>query len=177
MATNDCFTFVTALGSFHVYHGTVNWNPYIGQDLSFKCELNNMHKKFAVCSKALLPGKIVPVDVGHVAKELSRHIWFAIQKGTKVSAVVDNTKSKPSPLLQGGLEILIKVAVHWNNKNYIKILKEKVSKINFQHYEDASKEIRENVKAIEAEETDSGDKMNDDNDGVVLLYIFIIILL
>ena len=168
MATTDCFTFITDLRGFHVYHNTVNWNPYIGQDLSFKCELNNMHDKLAVCGKVLLPGRIAPVVVGHVAKVLSRHIWFAIQKWAKVSAVVDNTKPKPSPLLQGGLEILIKMTVYWNNKNYIQILREKVSKINFQHYEDASKEIRESLKAIEAEETDSGDEMNDDDDDVAL---------
>ena len=35
--------------------------------------------------------------------------------------------------------------------------------------EDASKEIRESVKATEAEETDSGDEMNDDDDDVVIL--------
>ena len=44
-----------------------------------------------------------------------------------------------------------------------------MSKINFQHCKDASKEIRESVKAIEAEEADSGDEMNDDDDDVVLL--------
>ena len=43
-----------------------------------------------------------------------------------------------------------------------------MSKINFQHYEDASKEICEWVKLTEAKETDSGDEMND-NDDVVLL--------
>ena len=109
-----------------------------------------MHYKFAVCGKGLLPEKTAPVVAGHVAKELSRHTWFAIQKGAKAFAVVDNTKSKPSLLLQGGLEILIKMTVYWNNKNYIQILKEKGSKINFQHYKDARKEIRESVKAIEA---------------------------
>ena len=60
---------------------------------------------------------------GHVAKELARHVWFAIQKGAKVSAFVDNTKPKFAPLLQGGLEILIKMTVYWENKNYIQILK------------------------------------------------------
>ena len=128
MATNDCFTFITALRRFHIYH-----------KLNFKCEFNNMHDNFAVCGKALLPGKIAPLVVGHVAKELSRHIWFAIQKGAKVSAVADKTKPKPSPLSQGGFEILIKMTVYWKNKNYTQILKEKVSKINSQHYEDASK--------------------------------------
>ena len=62
--------------------------------------------------------------------------------------------------------------VYWDNRNYIQILKEKVSKINFQHYEDASKEIRESAKAIEAEETDFGDEMNDGDDDVALLQFF-----
>ena len=61
------------------------------------------------------------------------------------------------------------MTVYWNNKNYIQILKEKASKINFQHYEDASKEIYESIKAIEAEETDPGAEVNDDDDDAVLL--------
>ena len=130
-----------------------------------------MHDKYAVCGKALLPGKIAPVVVGRVAKELSRLIWFAVQKETKVSAIVDNTNPKTSPLLQGGLEILIKTTVYWNNKNYILVLKEKVSKINFNHDEDASKETRESVKAIEAEETESGDEMNHDDDLVYFNFL------
>ena len=48
-----------------------------------------------------------------------------------------------------------------------------MSKIQFQDFEDASKEIHESVKAIEAEETDSGDKMNDDDDDIVLLYFLL----
>ena len=61
------------------------------------------------------------------------------------------------------------MAVYWNNENYIQVSKEKVRKISFQHYEYASKEIRESIEAIEAEETDSGDEMNDDSDVAVLL--------
>ena len=78
MVATDCFTFIAALYGFQVYHNTVNWSPYIEQDWSFKCELNNMHDKFTVCGKALLPGKIAPVVAGHVTKELSRQIWFGI---------------------------------------------------------------------------------------------------
>ena len=92
MATNDCLTFITPLRSFHVNHNTLNWNPYIGEDLSFKCELNNVPDKSAVCGKAFLPGRIAAVVVRPLVKELSRNIWFAIQKGVKVPAVVDNTE-------------------------------------------------------------------------------------
>ena len=44
-----------------------------------------------------------------------------------------------------------------------------MSKINFQHYEDASKDFCGSIKAIVAEETDSGDEINnDDGDTIVL---------
>ena len=56
-----------------------------------------------------------------------------------------------------------------NNNNYTQILKKKLSKINFQHYKEASKEIHESKgnQAIEAEE-DSGKETNDGNNDVVL---------
>ena len=87
-----CFKFITALQGFHVYGNTVNWKQYNGQEIVFKCELNNKHDKFAVCGKAMLPGKIASVIVGHVPKEISRYFRFAIQKGAKVSAIVVNTE-------------------------------------------------------------------------------------
>ena len=62
------------------------------------------------------------VIVGHVPKELSRHIWFATQNRAKLSTIVDNTK--PQPLVQGGLEILNRINIVWDNK-------QKVSTINF----------------------------------------------
>ena len=64
--------------------------------LSFKCDVDNIHDKFAACGKALLSGKVAPVVVGHIPRESSRYIRFAIQKGAKVSAVVGSTKPKPS---------------------------------------------------------------------------------
>ena len=38
------------------------------------------------------------------------------------------TKPKPLLLLQDGLEVLISMTVHWNNDNYIQLLKEKIIK-------------------------------------------------
>ena len=45
--------------------------------------------------------------VGHVPHEIARHIWFALQKGATISATVVDSKPRKSPLVQGGLEILI----------------------------------------------------------------------
>ena len=135
------FNFITALRSFHVYHNTVNWNPYARQEIAFKCEFNNPYDKFAVCGKGMLPGKIVPVVIGHAPKKIPRFFWFAKQKGVKLLTVVDNTQVKRSPLVQGGLEILIRMNITWNNEWNIKIVQEKLSRINFHFYEDASSQI------------------------------------
>ena len=138
IAATDCFSFVTSLHGFHAYHHTVSRNPYIEQEISFKRELNNTCDKCAICGKAILPGQIAPVVIGHVTKELSSHIWFTIQKGVKPSAFLENAKAQSSPLLQGGLEVLINMKIEWYKDKNIQILKEKVSNINFKHYEVAS---------------------------------------
>ena len=47
--------------------------PYVGQNIIFKCEYNNTHDKFAVAGKTLLKGRIAPITVGYVSRELSHH--------------------------------------------------------------------------------------------------------
>ena len=69
-----CSNFIIALRGFHAYHNTVNLNPCIEQKYNFKREFYNKHGRFAVGGRAMLPGKVAPVVVGHVPKELSRHI-------------------------------------------------------------------------------------------------------
>ena len=103
----------------------------------------------------MLPRKIDP-------QEISRYIWFAIQKGAKVSAIVVNTERQPPPLMQGGLEILITMKIVWENEKNIRILQEKVSRVNFKCYEDKSAEIRKTIRAIEAGDTDTDDTETND---------------
>ena len=69
LSITHCFEFITALRGFHVYGNTMNWKPYNGKEIVFKCELNNKHDEFAVCGKAMLPGKIASVIVVYVPKE------------------------------------------------------------------------------------------------------------
>ena len=74
-------------------------------------EYNNKHDRFAVAGKTLLKGRIAPITVGHIPRELSRHTWYAIQERGQFEATVHNMKARPSPLVQGGLEILTRVKV------------------------------------------------------------------
>ena len=77
----DTFEFFTGLKGFHVYCNTVNWVPYVEQNIIFKLEYNNKHHSFDVAGKTLLKLRIAPITVGHVPRELSRHTWYAIQEG------------------------------------------------------------------------------------------------
>ena len=93
----DTFEFFTGLRGFHVCCHTVNWVPYIGQNIIFKREYNNKLDRFAVAGKTLLKGRIASITVGHVPRELSRHTWYAIQDGAQFETTVHNTKARHSP--------------------------------------------------------------------------------
>ena len=68
---------------------------------------------FSVAGKTLLKGRIAPITVGHIPRKLSRHTWYAIEEGAQFEATVHNTKARLSSLVQGELEIAIRVNVVW----------------------------------------------------------------
>ena len=117
-----------------MYSNTLNWKPHIRQKISFKLEHNKNYDKFAVADKTLLKARIVAVTVGHVPRELSRQTWYAIQKGAKFQATVYDTKAKPLPLIQGGLEIPIKVKIIWSQEEKLLKFKAKVEKVKEEMY-------------------------------------------
>ena len=58
------------------------------------------------------------MTVGHVPRELARYVWYciyAIMEGAKFEAVVNQEKGKPSPFVQGVLEIIIKMTATWES--------------------------------------------------------------
>ena len=99
-------------------------------------------------------------------------------EGAKFVAVVHQEKEKPSPLVQGGLEIIIKMKVTWESQEKLTILSAKMAEIAYPvdaDYKDDSKEI---LKVLHVKEEDNDDKEeaeekfdddDDDDDEVVLL--------
>ena len=147
--------FVTGLRGYHVYRS--DWKPFVKQPLSFKQEKDNKHDRFAVAGKALLPGTLFPSIVGHIPIELSRYIWHALERGADIRAEVKSAKYKPSPLVQGGLEIPIEVTVKWKDLKAIDILNKRVEEVSYpvgedDHYIDESKDI---LKSLLLEEVSS----------------------
>ena len=97
--------------------------------------------RFAVSAgQTILPGTIFPSTVGHIP------IWHALQREAVIKGEVTAIKYKPSPLVQGGLEIPIAVTVKWDDKNAIDILRKKVEEVSYplgedDRYTDESKDI------------------------------------
>lgn len=161
------FEFFTALRGFHVYCNTVNWEPYVGQKISFKREHNNKYDKFAVAGQALLRGRLGEITVGHIPRELSRYTWYAMAGGAKFKAFVNDAKRRPSPLLQGGLEIQIKMEVSWLNIQKLSIYTAKVAEVQYPmylDYVDSSKAILEELVGHEIEDSDNDEEVESDNE-------------
>ena len=87
--------FVTGLRGYPF--SRTNWKPHLKQPLTFKQERNNEHDRFA--GQTNLPGTLSPSTVGHIPLELSRYIWYALERGASINAEVKSAKYKPSPLV------------------------------------------------------------------------------
>ena len=87
--------------------------PIQDEPISSKREFSNQHDRFAVAGQKMFPGKLAPDIIGHIPREISCHVWYAMAKGADLTAPVIDTRPKRSPLIQGGVEILIMVNVEW----------------------------------------------------------------
>lgn len=98
--SSESFCFTTGLRGFHVYSTTKGWKPYLQEKITFKREHDNVHDRFAVSGLATLRGRLAPVVVGHIPRELSRYVWYALEKGAKFTGEVLTAKAKRSHLFK-----------------------------------------------------------------------------
>ena len=71
----------------------------------------------------MFPGKLAPDIIGHIPREISRHVWYVMEKWADVTTFVIGTRPKRLQLIQGGVEIVIMVNVEWDNAGSIRTLK------------------------------------------------------
>ena len=126
---NGTFDFITGLRGFLVYRDI--WKPSLNQFINFKQETYNRYDRFAVAGMAKLPGTLAASIVGHMPRELSRFIWYAIERGARITATLVSTQTKDSPLVQGGLEIRVIVKVEWEHETNLQRLKKKVASLSY----------------------------------------------
>ena len=166
----DTFEFFNGSRGFYVFSNTVNWVPYVGQNIIFKREYNIKHDRFAVSDKTLLEGRIVSITFGHVPGGLSRHTWYAIQEGAPFKATVPDIKARPSPLIQGGLEIPIRVKVVWplvgKLSIYITMMEEIKYPVTGEYVDYLKKILKELVSlgAVESLDDDENEELGDTED-------------
>ena len=159
------FEFTTGLRGCYLYSTKKHWKPYLQQKITFKREHNNVHDRFAVSGLVTLRGTLAPVVVGHIPKELSRYVWYALEQGAKFTGRVISVKPKRSPLIQGGLEILMVVSVQWSNARSLAILKERTEEVSYsveKDYVDDSKSILAEIKGEDIDITSDSDNDEDE---------------
>ena len=64
-------------------------------------------------------------------REINRYIWFALHFDAEITGRVKSDRYRPSPLLQGGLEIPTTVTVKWEDENKLDVLKTKVASVGY----------------------------------------------
>ena len=79
---------------------------------------------------------------------MSRHVWFALTEEAEFSATLKSVSPKPSPLKQGGLEIIITMTVKWQNPSAMEVLKLHVEKVAYPEYGEYSDDSGKILKEI-----------------------------
>ena len=98
-----------AARGFHVYRNITWTDVKQGDSVSVEIETNEESKKVDPHSCAIkeLVGQLPQLKtVGHIPREISRHVFFFLKKENgRVEGTVHSTKYRPSPIPAGGLEI------------------------------------------------------------------------
>ena len=153
------FKIFCGLRGFHVYSD--KWKPRIGERISIVHEKRNIHDINAMAGKKTLPGTLAPTTIEHLPKEISRYTRYIIEHGAQVCAFVISTTHRVSPLIQGGLEIPIRVEIKLpydevndsNLKKYKQLVEENYRDPVNGKYDDATDKILKEI-GIDDEESE-----------------------
>ena len=72
--------------------------------------------------------------VGHIPNEISRYTRYIVEHGASVDAFVRATHHRPSPLIQGGLEIPIKLVMKLTDNEVNSVKLQKYRKFGDENY-------------------------------------------
>ena len=94
----------------HVYRNT--WSPKIGQNLVVRQEVRNDCNPFAMPVEANISGKLTNFDiVGHIPQKISLFCHYFVNYWGFIEARVQESKYRPSPIPNGGLESPITLVI------------------------------------------------------------------
>ena len=120
-----------------------------------------------------LQGCLADSTVGHLPREISRATRFFLLKGGVVCVKVINKNHRRSPLVQGGLEILVQVTVEMDLTERNKAILEKYKQIVVSNYKeprtdgnfnDCTKEV---LKELEDDDSDTDEEVQSNTDSEI----------
>lgn len=137
------YTTLIASRGWHVYQKTTWKSPKKGEALECKRETDPVALRFDPYSIAFTRRSIeflTPLTVGHMPLEISRFVWFFLERGGDINAKVCRTKCEESPIPKGGLEIVTEVTfkIEEEKKRY---LQRPIDLIN-KHYETPKSDVQ-----------------------------------
>ena len=103
-----------------------------------------------MAGKIMLPGTLVASIVGHIPKEISRYTRYIVEHGASVDAFVLATHHRPSPLIQEGLEIPIKLVVKLTDNEVNSAKLQKYRKFVDEKFADDTERILKHIGAQNA---------------------------
>ena len=131
-------------------------------------ERENLHGHYAIAAYKRLPGRLADSIIGHLPREISRLTrFFFLLRGGVAAAEVINTTHRRSPLVQGGLEIPVKVGVEIEATAKNRLIIDKYKELvlaNYKepdlngHFDDCTKDVLKELHVQEEEMTDSDEK-------------------
>ena len=99
------YTTLIACRGWHVYGKSVWQNPRRDEILRVKKEENRtalLIDPHSVAFTRKSKQRLVPDIVGHVPLEISRYVWFFMDRGGRIGAKVRSPRYRRSPIPKGG---------------------------------------------------------------------------
>lgn len=100
-------TFPCGVRGFHHYNSI--WQPVLHETFQARPENGNTHDRYAIATVKIVGGR--EQIIGHLPREISRFSWFIMSYGATITVQVVDINRRRSPLVQGGLEIPVKVTI------------------------------------------------------------------
>ena len=170
---------------WHVY-GKSTWKtPKIGQILYAAKESGQIAltiDRYSVAWMMKNRSKLTADVVGHIPKEISRAVWFFLEKGGKVQGKVHEERYRPSPIPKGGLEIILSASfiISDENRRFLDRLKNIVM-ANYDHMlpgvesheitQVGANFLRDTVEQVDSDEdvVEDDEEEENNNDDVICL--------
>ena len=83
--------------------------PIVGEVSKCCHERKTTFDRYTIAAMKHLPGQLTDCTIGHLPREIPRIIRFFSLRGGVVTVEVTDNKHRRSPLVQGGLEIPVKL--------------------------------------------------------------------